>query len=53
MPDLPVFWPTPESAMPNQVTETEGQIGGLCLPLLQVGARIASPFVVAEERYNK
>ena len=21
---LPNFWPTPESAMPNQVTETEG-----------------------------
>ena len=21
---LPDFWPTPESAMPNQVTETEG-----------------------------
>ena len=24
VPDLSVFWPTPESAMPNQVTETEG-----------------------------
>ena len=23
VPDLSVFWPTPESAMPNQVTETE------------------------------
>ena len=24
VPDLPVFWPTPESAIPNQVKETEG-----------------------------
>ena len=49
VPDLSDFWPTPESALPNQVTETEGADRRTLL-LLQAGARERFAFVVAEER---
>ena len=38
VPDLPDFWATPESAMPDQVTETEGA-DRRTLPLFATGRR--------------